>query len=123
MKKIMIFSLGLIILMSFRDVNSSFTPTGCDVRRFYEAITPEFGVKVITALGELVEPELILVPTQLDEGSYQVYITREANNMYKIEGTTYYMETVACYEYVYFQEAILKVLNAGGYNYGTIFFD
>ena len=123
MKKIMIYSIGIAILMSFRNVNSSSTSSECDVRRFYEAITPEDGVKVLTSLGEFVEPELILVPTNIDIGDYQVDITRKASNIYKIEGTKFYMETSLCYEFVYFENVFLKIENYNGYTFGTIYFD
>jgi hypothetical protein len=123
MKKILIYSIGIVILMSFLKVNSSSNLSECEVRRFYEAITPDYSVKVLTSLGEFVEPELILAPTNIDIGDYQVDITRKASNMYKIEGTKLYVETNLCYEFVYFENVFLKVENYNGYTFGTIYFD
>lgn len=94
----------------------------CDVAYFYEAISPNSGTKVLTSSGELEAAELILVPTNIEEGTYKVEVTRKGSNIYKLEGTEYYIETRYCYEYATYDDAILEVESNYGYTRGTIYF-
>lgn len=80
-------------------------------------------MKILTSGRDLVEAELILVPTRIDEGSYKVEISRKGSNIYKLEGTKYYMETRYCYKYATFDDAILKVVSNYRYQKGTLYFD
>lgn len=95
----------------------------CDVVDFYEAIDPESGVKVLTSSGDLDEPELILVPSKLETGAYEIEVTRKGSNIYKVQGTSYYIETRYCYEYATYEDVILKVESQYGYTKGKIYFD
>jgi tRNA A58 N-methylase Trm61 len=52
--------------------------TECEVVQFYEIITPEQGTKVLTKSGEVEEATFILKPVRIDEGTYEVEITRKA---------------------------------------------
>ena len=94
----------------------------CDVKAFYEAIEADYGTKVLTTLGSMEDAEAILVPVKMDAGDYKVNVTRKANNLYKVEGTDYYIETNYCYEYSYSDEAILSVESQYGYSKGKLFF-
>lgn len=95
----------------------------CDVANFYEAIIPNNGVKVLTSGGSLEEIELILTPAKIKEGTYEIEITRKGSNLYKLEGTKYYIETRYCYEYATYDDAILKIESNYGYTKGTVFFE
>ena len=127
MKKIKLF----FLLIGVSSITTSFTESKseamsgdeCDVANFYEAIDPDNGVKVLTSGGDLEEAELILVPTKIDEGTYGIEITRKGSNIYKLEGTKYYIETRYCYEYTTYDDAILKVESNYGYQKGTVYFD
>lgn len=77
----------------------------------------------MTSGGDLEEAELILIPTKIEEGTYQIEITRKGSNIYKLEGTKYYIETRYCYEYATYDDAILKVESNYGYQKGTVYFD
>lgn len=113
-----------LILTSFKNLSTAeMSGDECDVANFYEAIEPESGVKVLTSGGDLEEAELILVPTKIEEGTYQIEITRKGSNIYKLEGTKYYIETRYCYEYATYDDAILKVESNYGYQKGTVYFD
>ena len=121
MKRIILFSIGLTILTSFS--NDPTLSDECDVKEFYEAVQPDSDVKVITTLGDLEEVETILVPTKMEQGTFKIEVTRKGRNIYKVEGTDYYIETRYCYEYATYDEAILKVESYYGYNKGTIIFN
>jgi hypothetical protein len=122
---------ALFMIIALSSVAASFTEyksepisgDECDVANIYEAIDPDNGVKVLTSGGDLEEAELILLPTNIDEGTYEIEITRKGSNIYKLEGTKYYIETRYCYEYVTYDNAILKVESNYGYKKGTVYFD
>ena len=95
----------------------------CDVSEFYEVVEPGSGVKVLTWLGELESVELLLVPTSIKVGNYKVNISRKGSNLYKLEGTDYYLETRYCYEYATLSSARFEVTSNYGYTKGKIYFD
>ncbi|MBK7344263.1 MAG: hypothetical protein IPJ06_14930 [Saprospiraceae bacterium] len=114
----------LLISTSFKHPRKAeISENKCDVANFYSAIEPDNGVKILTSGRDLVEAELILVPTRIDEGSYKVEISRKGSNIYKLEGTKYYIETRYCYEYATYEDAILKVISNYGYQKGTLYFN
>lgn len=125
MKKIIyLLTFGMLILIySFSPRSMKQFDSGCDVAKIYEAITPDYGVKAINIYGEVEDISEILVPTEIEEGVYEVQITRKSDDLYKIENTSYYIETRFCYEYATFSDAILKVNNVNGYSIGKVFFD
>jgi len=126
MKSTQLFLLLIVmatITTSFKIMETKKNVTECDVVNFFEVIEPESGVKVLTSDGDLEEVELILIPTIIEEGSYNIEITRKGSNIYKLEGTKYYIETRFCFEYTMFDEAILKVDSNYGYTNGTVYFD
>lgn len=125
MKKIIfVLTFGMIVLIySFSPRSIKQFESGYDIAEIYEAITPDHGVKAITIFGELEEISELLVPVDIDEGLYEVQITRKGSDLYKIENTSYYIETRYCYEFATFSDAVLKVNNVNGYSIGRLFFD
>lgn len=121
MRKIIIALTGVLVLTSFTE-NTNLSDE-CDVNEFYKAVEPDRNVKVLTTSGDIEEAELILVPTKMEEGTFKIEVTRKGSNIYKVEGTDYYVETRYCYEYATYEEAILKVESNYGYNKGTIIFN
>ena len=116
--------LALTISTSFKNPSKALLTSGqCEVAQFYQAVIPENDVKVLTSGGGIEEPELILYPANFDEGTYEIEITRKGSNLYKLEGTDYYIETRYCYEYSMYDDAVLKVESNYGYTKGTIYFD
>ena len=113
--------IGIIILTSFTNLNPY--SDECDIREFYAAVVPDSDVKVLTTYGELEDAELILVPTEMETGTYRIEVTRKGSNLYKVEGTDYYIETSYCYEYATYDEAILEIESNYGYTKGKIMFD
>jgi hypothetical protein len=94
----------------------------CEVVQFYEMITPEQGTKVLIKLGEVEEAAFILKPVRIDEGTYEVEITRKATNIYQISQardiklTKYCIETQYCHEYANYNRATFVVTG----NFGLI---
>lgn len=112
---------GLFLLSSFIPVHESFS-SDCEIEGFYKGIIPTEGTKVLTSSDELEEATLILVPMDIDKGSYVVEITRKASNLYKVDGKNIYVQTRYCYEYSYGEEVVLKVEGSYEYNKGKIIF-
>jgi hypothetical protein len=76
----------------------------------------------LDGFDQLSEVEYILWPTKLDEGTYRVNITRKDANLYKVDGTDFYIRTKYCYEYCYSEEVILVVYTSSRYSYGKVIF-
>lgn len=110
------------ISISFTTLQYTSSEEECDVSNFYEAIEPGSGVKVLSTSGELDDVELILVPAKIEEGVYEIEITRKGSNIYKLEGTKFYIETRYCHEYVTYDDAVIKVESNFGYTKGTVYF-
>jgi len=102
--------------------------TDCEVVQFYEMITPELGTKVLTKSGEVVEANSILQQVRIDEGTYEVEITRKAPNLYQINLakdirlTKYSIETRYCNEFANYKKAVLKVESNFGQTKGKLVF-
>lgn len=114
----------LLISPSFKNPNSTgASGNNCEVANFYKAIVPESGTKVLTSSENLEKAELILVPALFEEGTFNIEISRKGSNIYKLEGTNYYIETRYCYEYATYEDVILKVESNYGFTKGTLYFD
>lgn len=113
-----------ITLTSFKSSRASeIKDSEYDVAQIYEASNVGRDVKVLTTSGDLEEVDLILIPSKIKEGIYKVEITRKGSNLYKLEGTKYYIETRYSYEYAINDDAILKIESNYGYTKGTIYFN
>jgi hypothetical protein len=125
MKTMLLLMPAIATLCVFGSFEASNTRHECEVKNFYEAAEPaKSGTKVVTQGGDISDAELILTPTSLDEGTYNVTITRKSDNFYKVETPTnykfkygkFYIETRNCYEYASQKDAVLVVET----NYGTV---
>lgn len=94
------------------------------VSKILEAQQVDYGTKAIDSYGSVVEINQLFVPVKLEEGKYKVTVTRKGDNLYKIDGTEYYIETTLCYEYGYYMDAILHVYTTPNvpYSFGKIEF-
>src|SRR5690606_24059346 len=92
-----LFTICVIILVSTFGDRLRLQTNSCDVSEFYEAVDPGSGAKVLTRMGDLQSIELVLVPTSISTGNYKVNISRKGRDVYKLEGTDYYLETRYCY--------------------------
>lgn len=121
---IILASLAILTLSSSGGFIYKSTINECEIKNFYEAISPvNQGTKVLTKSGEFEEVDLILVPTKLETGKFKVSLSRKGSNIYKVEGTKIWLETRYCYEYAIREEVILIVESNYGFSKGKIIFD
>jgi hypothetical protein len=52
----------------------------------------------------------------------KVNVTRQEQDLYKVEYQKIYIKTRYCYEYVHYNNAVLRIDNRYGYNIGKIIF-
>lgn len=64
----------------------------------------------------------MIVPATLDAGTYDVTVTRKAQDVYLVDGTKTYVRTEFCYEYAYGQGASLVNNGVGAYMQGKLKF-
>jgi hypothetical protein len=93
-----------------------------DIAGIYEKIELKSGAKVIDAMGSVSDASAVLVPTKVDEGKYEVELTRIDKDFYQICGTSLYIETKYCYEYATWDDAILNITSNYGYTRGEVIF-
>lgn len=117
MKKLLVFSLFTCLVFA-----KIFGQTQCDIQEIYAGVDAENDVKVLTVGNDLVEAEVILVPTELDIEKYSVSVTRKDSDLYKIDGKDIYIETRYCYEYATYEDVILIIESNYGYSKGELIF-
>lgn len=79
-------------------------------------------VKVVNSFDNVEDAKLLLFKSEIDEGVYEVTVTRKANNIYMIDGTEIYIQTKFCFVSGIRQKAILKINSKYSYNKGEIIF-
>lgn len=100
----------------------------CEVVQFFEMITPEQGTKVLTKSGEVEEATFILKPVRIDEGTYEIEISRKAPNLYQINQakdfklTKYCIETRYCQEFANYNKVTFVVTGNFGLVRGKLVF-
>ena len=100
--------------------------TKCDIKDIYKAtdLSQVDYDAVVLADGQLHEEALILVPTTLDQGVYEIEVKREDSNVYKIIDQDLFIMTRYCYEYAsYREDALLRWESNYGYTKGQLIFD
>ena len=113
-----LFRCGLLGLLLFFLVNMGWATgysSSYDVVKVYEGVELADGAKVLDNYGNVSEATMVLVSTRLDEEVYEISLTRKGPNLYKVEGTSLYIETRHCSEYAYSETVILEY--GGGYRY------
>lgn len=93
-----------------------------DVAAFFKGMTPAEGTKVQTEDDELKDAKLILVPVNIEAGTYVLKVTRKSQDLYKVDDKNIYIQTKFCFEFSFSQEAILKVDGNLGFTKGKINF-
>ncbi len=92
------------------------------VEGFYTSIDIPQGAKTLTALGQWQDVETLYIPTQIEPGRYVVYLTREAADLYSIEGKDILIHTRYCTVFGYRNKAFLTVKSPYGYEKGKVLF-
>lgn len=96
-----------------------------EVAAFYEVQELPRGSKVIDNYNNVKEAKSLLVPVELDKGTYEVKVTRVDTNLYKVEFNYtdyFYIETKYCYHSAYRDEAVLIVNSRYDYKKGSLVF-
>lgn len=94
----------------------------CDVKYILEKRSVDDGMYAIVDYSDVKEVEYLLVPTQIEEGKYNIKVTRVDSNIYRIEDTDFYIVTSMCLELSLHDDALLIVENWGGVSRGQIVF-
>ena len=105
-----------------RPVKKEVGSSSYDIAGIYEKVELKSGAKVIDAMGSVSDASAVLVPTKVDEGKYEVELTRIDKDFYQICGTSLYIETKYCYEYATWDDAILNITSNYGYTRGEVIF-
>lgn len=103
-------------------VVSNASSSSYDIAGIYEKVELKSGSKSIDAMGSVSDAEAVLVPTKVDEGKYEVELTRIDKDFYLICGTSLYIETKYCYEYATWDDAILSITSHYGHIRGEVIF-
>jgi hypothetical protein len=53
---------------------------------------------------------------------YKVQVTRKDQDLYEVVGEGIYIKTRFCFEFVFFEDAIVKIDSPAGFNIGEIIF-
>ena len=77
------------------------------------------GVGLIVALFLCL---LIPAHTQSAGKNYEVTVTRKGNNLYRIDGTTYYIQTRYCHRYATREDALIRDYTRYGFTKGKLCF-
>jgi hypothetical protein len=93
----------------------------CEVETILEARDVPDGTLAIDGYGSMSEVSTIFVPITLDEGRYEVQVTRESDNLYLVEGQNIYLRTSMCMKMVTMKDAILDI-GSSQYDFGTLYF-
>lgn len=115
-------SLLPLIVSAERPIEVKVSSSSYDIAGIYEKVELENGTKVIDAMGSVSDVSAVLVPTKVDEGKYEVELTRIDKDFYQICGTSLYIETRYCYEYATWDDAILNITSNYGYTRGEVIF-
>ena len=95
----------------------------CDVEGVYEAVNPAVGTLAVTDIGQVVKVRKVLSPLQLESGSYEVTVSEEQSELYKVDGQNIYLKTSYCLEMAVASDAILRVSSGQGYTIGELIFE
>lgn len=121
MKKYYVLLILFVSLTSFNATNNN--SSNCDIVGFYIAQDVDSGTKAIDEWGDFVEIEKVLIPySDIEEGTYEVSITKKDDNLYNIDQTDIYIETSLCLELAFMSDAILRVQKYIGRPFGEIIF-
>jgi hypothetical protein len=123
MKKIIVLLFLLTATVFTSDSAGKRNTEECDVDKFYTSMELPYGAKAIDSYGDVVDVESILVPADdIEPGRYSISVSRESDNIYKVDGVNLYIETSLCFEWAIMDDAILIVEQYQGYTIGKIIF-
>lgn len=120
-KFLLILTFVLSCITTTMSNNTQYT-SDYDVAQIYEGIELDRDAKAIDSYGNIKDVKILLNPIKLDIGKYEVKLSRVSTNLYKVHGTSIYIETKYCYEYGVQTSAILEITSSYGYTIGKVYF-
>ena len=123
MINLLIVSMLLLLLIDFNHKDVQTTIKKCTIVEIYETVDHDREAVVLTASGALAHVDLILIPTKMKEGTYEVEVTRKGKNVYQLEDTEFVIETKYCNEYARRDDALLKVESNYASTKGVLIFE
>lgn len=119
MSRLFHFSILMLLLLgitSYKPFEDSY-----DIEAIYKGVTSQDGLKVLIN-DDLKDAQLLLVPTKIDQGKYNIILSRVARDLYKVYDKNIYIKTRSCYESADRKEVLVDVESNFGYSRGKIYF-
>lgn len=94
-----------------------------EVSHFLREITPQGKCLAKVDFSSVEEVEVLYIEMdadELEEGTYEIELTRVDSHLYRIEGTKIYLYMKYCYEYFFWEKVFLKVTKSYGRLYGEV---
>lgn len=110
--------IGILLTIGVICSSASIQNEEFSVRNLYSKDRmPSTDIMVMTKRGEIKklddilmwEVDYVLSKLSIKPGNYSISLTRKSNNFYEDQQQNILVETIGCYEYGYYMEAILKV--------------
>ncbi len=100
----------------------SATSEECDIEAILAPRGLPSGALALDRYSDAIEVDEVLLPVEIEAGTYDVSLTRETDDLYSIVGETLYIKTRYCYEYAIRDDAVLKIESLQGYTLGKLIF-
>ena len=110
------------IFISANHTAETYSSKSYDIIGIYEKIELKEGAKGLDSYGNIKDIKAAFVPAQINNGKYDVKLTKIDTDFYNICGTSLYIETKYCYEYATRDDAILNIRSNYGYIRGETIF-
>lgn len=115
-----VFLFAALISCSFI-YGSASSPSKHDIAAVLQSVNVRVDV-ALTEQGALEPVQQAFVRTNQGAGTFAVRVTRIGSNLYRIDGTSIFLQTRFCYEYSYGQSAVVTIRGGMGYTVGSIEF-
>lgn len=113
---------GMLLIALVAVAGVSLASEEYDVAGIYEKVDAPYGAKALTSLGETVDIQCVLIPKEVEVGSYRIAVTRRGANLYEVVGYGIYLVTRYCYKFGYGVDAIFECTSSGGFSRGRLIF-
>jgi hypothetical protein len=93
-----------------------------DVTGLYENVSAPEGSIALTSTGEIEKIQKILIPKDAEVGTYDVNVTRCAEDLYEIDGRDLFVRTRFCRKHGTSMSAVLRITASSGQTLGELVF-
>jgi hypothetical protein len=112
----------LVVVLASFFVTEAVGGESYDIAEFYEEVSVPYGAAALTSMDEVVEIKSVMVPKNLDIGTYEVQVKRRGQDLYEVVGYGLIIKTRYCYMYGYSVNALLKCTSSAGFSKGQLIF-